>query len=44
MRHNPERGIMQSIFSPAVREHELDDMGNLVRTGGLKMDWTKPLH
>jgi hypothetical protein len=28
---------MQSIFSPAVREHELDDMGNLVRTGGLKM-------
>jgi hypothetical protein len=35
---------MQSIFSPAVREQELGLTGNLARTGGLKMDWTKPLH
>jgi hypothetical protein len=35
---------MQSIFSPAVREHEVDVMGDLARTGGLKMGWAKPLH
>ena len=37
--------IMQSIFSPAARRKILrgkHEAGR--RAGGLKMDWTKPLH
>jgi hypothetical protein len=44
-RHNPGLGMMQSIFSPAARRQDTQIMrGALRRDGGLKMDWTKPLH
>jgi hypothetical protein len=44
-RHNPEPGMLQSIFSPAARRQDTQIMrGALRRDGGLKMDWTKPLH
>jgi hypothetical protein len=43
-RHNPELGIMQSIFSPAARRKTLRVGANFDRRDGeLKMDWTKPL-
>jgi hypothetical protein len=42
--HYVPRSVRQSIFTPAVRERELGAAGNLARTGGLKMDRTKPLH
>jgi len=36
---------VQSIFSPAARRQDTQIMkGALRRDGGLKMDWTKPLH
>ena len=39
------RHIMQSILSPAPRRKMLEDTTtHHRRDGGLKMDWTKPLH
>ena len=37
--------VMQSIFRPAARRQNLEGRRNADRRdGGLKMDWTKPLH
>jgi hypothetical protein len=36
---------VQSIFSPAARLYDTEETREtLGRAGGLKMDWTKPLH
>ena len=43
--HNESLHIMQSIFSPAARCTSVSLPGtHRRRDGGLKMDWTKPLH
>jgi hypothetical protein len=37
--------VMQSIFGQAARRQDTQIVrGALRRDGGLKMDWTKPLH
>ena len=41
-RHNPERGITKSVFSPAARPGESCCARKLIRAGGLKTCWTKP--
>jgi hypothetical protein len=42
---NGELTIMQSIFRPAARRQNIEGRRNADRRdGGLKMDWTKPLH
>ena len=45
-RHSPGSGIVQSIFSPAARPQRGWRTKKKIegRDGGLKMDWTKPMH
>ena len=41
----PRYRPMQSIFRPTARRDKLRVQANVDRRdGGLKMDWTKPLH
>jgi hypothetical protein len=45
-RHSPGSGIVQSIFSAAARPQRGWRRKKKIegRDGGLKMDWTKPMH
>ena len=41
-RHNPEVGIVKSVFSSAARPRQCGSRKRATRAGGLKTCWTKP--